>query len=91
MTIETKYNLEDEVWMIYKNRPIVCVVESFTVHFEEVYEDYSLSLKHVVLYNLRNKYHRSDKYEEIREDDIFASKEDLVGEIRLVCERMCTD
>ena len=63
MTIETKYNIGDEVWIMSDNRPITLRIIRMTIFYDDV--------KTEVLYRTT-----CGKY--LNEQDLFPTKEELL-------------
>ena len=71
MTIETKYNIGDEVWLMYENRAVTAKVISMKVTVEELMFG---TIIENIYYRIKNQ--RFDR--EISEPHIYASKEELL-------------
>lgn len=71
MTIETKYNIGDEVWLMYENRAVAAQVISMKVTVEELM--FGTIIKNIY-YRIKNQHF--DR--EISEHRIYASKEELL-------------
>ena len=71
MAIETKYNIGDEVWLMYENRAVTAKVISMKVTVEELMFG---TIIENIYYRIKNQ--RFDR--EISEPHIYASKEELL-------------
>lgn len=71
MKIETKYNIGDEVWMMYENRAVTAHIISMKVTVEELMFG---TIIENICYRIKNQHF--DR--EISESHIYASKEELL-------------
>lgn len=71
MTIETKYNIGDEVWMMYENRAETAQVISMEVTVEEL-------MFGTIIENLYYRIKNQHFDRKISEPHIYASKEELL-------------
>lgn len=71
MTITSKFNKEDDVWIMHKNKPIKTKIKGVQMThdcYDRVYVRYSISS------NMHDIYNYSEK-------EVFATKEDLINSL----------
>lgn len=80
---QTKYELNQEVWVMYNKKPIKCKIKIITLttkggtKFHVAYEeDYSLNKRTEVCYQLINKCQQGLPI--FKEHEMFLTKEDLI-------------
>ena len=71
MTIETKYNIGDEVWVVSKGKAVKDVVDMIHIHIGRD-ENIGYSLKNKRVLGL---------FETIEESSIFSTKEELLNSL----------
>ena len=71
MTIETKYNIGDEVWLMYENRDVTAQVISIKMIVEEL-------MFGTIIVNIYYRIKNQHFDREISEPHIYASKEELL-------------
>lgn len=73
MTIKTKYNIGDEVWVIFRNKAILVPIDKIRI-FNEL--NFVTDAKKIVDYVMRIQYCFLDEW--VDEENLFSSKEELI-------------
>lgn len=78
MTIQTKFNVRDEVWVMYRNKPINALIMSISVDPFEDNINYPISIRYELKSALGRLCEDNNKIIKFSEGKLFETKEELI-------------